>query len=219
MSATPSGSTIDHHALRLDELAALCKTLEPYSDEQWNADSLCEGWRVRDVVGHMLTGYTTPMPTMILKLSKYGFNVPKGSAAESKVTGSAHEPKELLAMLADVQRNDTRKGISKVIPADEGLVDHVIHHIDITRPLGLPTTTSDTNRRAALERVVTLGGFVKAKARAKGLKVSATDLDFTWGSGPEVRGNADDLLLALSGRPLGLEGLEGDGVEVLRGRL
>lgn len=207
------------HALRLDELAALCATLRDYSDEQWNADSLCEGWRVRDVVGHMVAGYTTPMPEMVFKVARRGFSVERASAIESRVMGSAHEPKELLDILAEVQRTDSRKGIAKVIPPDEGLVDHVIHHIDITRPLGLPTTTSDTNRRAALERVVTLGGFVRAKARAKGLKVVATDIDFTWGEGPEVRGPADDLLLALSGRPAGLDALEGDGVAVLRDRL
>ena len=166
----------------------------------------------------MLTGYTTPMPKMLAKVASYRFNIDKASAIESRVLGSAHSPAELLEMLTAVQRENTKKGISKVIPTDEGLVDHVIHHLDITRPLGLPTTTNETNRRAAMARVVTLGGMVRAKGRAKGLKVTATDLEWSWGAGPEIRGTADDLLLALSGRPAGVAKLEGAGVAVLTSR-
>ena len=218
MATTAPISKTDHDRLRLDELAALCETLGDMSEQQWDADSLCEGWRVRDVVGHMLVGYTTPMPTMIAKVARYGFNVPKASAIESRAFGSSHSPDELLAALQTVQRENVRKGISRVIPPDEGMVDHVIHHLDITRPLGLPTHTSDTNRRAALARAVNLGGMVKARGRAKGLRVVATDLDWSWGEGPEVRGTADDLLLALSGRPSALTELTGDGLAVLATR-
>ena len=106
-----------------------------------------------------------------------------------------------------------------MIPASEGVVDHVIHHIDITRPLGRPTTTSPAARRAALDKIVTLGGFVRAKARARGLRFAATDLDWSWGTGPLVSGVAEDLLLALSGRPVGLDALSGDGLPTLRSRL
>ena len=49
----------------------------------------------------------------------------------------------------------------------------------------------------ALDKIVTLGGFVRAKGRAKGLSFVATDLDWSWGSGPTVTGPAEDLLLAL----------------------
>ena len=215
---TRTTTRTDHDRLRLDELDSLCATLGEMTDEQWDADSLCEGWRVRDVVAHMLVGYTTPMPTMLAKVARYGFNVPKASAIESRSFGSSHSPAELLDTLRAVQRDNLRKGISRVIPPDEGMVDHVIHHLDITRPLGLPTHTSDTNRRAALRRAVTLGGMVKAKGRAKGLRIVATDLDWSWGEGPEVRGTADDLLLALSGRRSALAGLDGDGLPLLTGR-
>lgn len=218
MTDTTSAPKVDHDALRLDELGALCATLDGMSEAQWNADSLCDGWRVRDVVGHMLTGYTTPMPKMLAKVAGYRFNIDKASAIESRVLGSAHSPSELLEMLTTVQRDNSKKGISRVIPTSEGLVDHVIHHLDITRPLGLPTTTNETNRRAAMARVVTLGGMVRAKGRVKGLKVTATDLDWSWGAGPEIRGTADDLLLALSGRPAGVANLEGAGVAVLTSR-
>jgi uncharacterized protein (TIGR03083 family) len=194
-------------------------TLAPYSDADWDHDTFCEGWRVRDVVGHMLLGYTTPMGAMLRKVAAARFDVDRASAIGSVDYGSAHSPAELLAELRRVQRDDVRKGISKVIPASDGVVDHVIHHLDITRPLGRPTTTSAAARRAALAHIVTLGGFVRAKARAKGLRFEATDVEWAWGSGPTVRGSAEDLLLALSGRPAGLAALAGDGLTTLRARL
>ena len=52
-----------------------------------------------------------------------------------------------------------------------------------------------------------------------GLRFEATDLDWTAGSGPTVRGTAEALMLALTGRPVVLAELAGDGVAALRRRL
>ena len=195
------------------------QTLAGYSDDDWEHDTYCAGWQVRDVIGHMLTGYTTPMGAMVRKLARYRFDVDRASAIESVALARRHTPAELLAELQRVHADRVRKGISKVIPASESVVDHVIHHIDITRPLGRPTTTAPATRLAALDRIVTLGGFVRAKARAKGLSFEATDLDWSWGQGPRVKGPSEDLLLALSGRAVGLSALIGDGMEALRARV
>ena len=212
-------TTPDAHALRLEELGAIAESLATFAEVDWDHDTYCTGWRVRDVVGHMLVGYTTPMVPMIRLVAGARFSVDRASATESARYGSEHTPTELLAELRRVQRENVRRGISKLIPASEEVVDHVIHHLDITRPLGRPTTTSPAARRAALDKIVTLGGFVRAKPRAKGLRFAATDLDWSWGDGPLVSGPSEDLLLALSGRAVGLEALTGDGLPTLRSRL
>ena len=209
----------DTHRIRLEEMGAICASLAELDEGDWDHHTYCTGWRVRDVVGHMLVGYTTPMGRMVRKVAATRFDVDRASAAESVAFGSAHTPAELLAELQRVHRDDVRKGISRLIPADEGVVDHVIHHLDITRPLGRQPSTSAEARRAALRKIVTLGGFVRAKARAKGLRFVAVDDDWSWGSGPEVTGPASDLLLALSGRPVGLDALTGEGVALLRQRV
>ncbi len=61
-------------------------------------------------------------------------------------------------------------------------------------------------------------GFVP-KSRPAGLRFEATDLDWAWGSGPAVRGTAEALMLALTGRRVALDELQGDGVATLRSRL
>jgi hypothetical protein len=53
----------------------------------------------------------------------------------------------------------------------------------------------------------------------RGLRLVATDLDWSHGSGPEVRGPGEALMVALAGRPLALAALAGDGVDVLELRL
>ena len=61
--------------------------------------------------------------------------------------------------------------------------------------------------------------MIGAKDRIAGVTLRATDTDWSHGSGPEAAGRAVDLLLAMTGRPAGLDGLNGDGVEVLRSRM
>ena len=66
---------------------------------------------------------------------------------------------------------------------------------------------------AALEVMPGLGGFVGAKKRVAGLRLVATDVDWSHGSGPEVSGPGEAILLAASGRPAGLAELDGAGVD------
>ena len=209
----------DYDRMRLEELASISELAHGLSEAQWDAGSLCEGWRVRDVVSHMCLGYTTPMPSMVSMLARYRFNVDKGSKEESIAFGSAHSPGEILAVFDSVHRQNIRKGISKVIKPKEGLVDHLVHHQDIRRPLGLARPMPEERLVAALGVVPGLGGFVKAKARVAGLRLEAEDVSWSHGDGPDVRGPGEAILLASTGRVAALADLHGEGVETLRGRM
>ncbi len=71
---------------------------------------------------------------------------------------------------------------------------------------------------AALSELVGLGYPFGGKSRAKGLRLTAPDIDWTHGSGPTVSGPGEALLVALAGRPSGLTDLTGDGVPTLAER-
>lgn len=200
-------------------MSDLGKYLRSLAPADWDRDSLCEGWKVRDVIGHMCVGHTTPMPKMIGLIAKYKGNVPKGSFEMSKRFAAERSPDELLAVWDDVVANRTRKGIAKVIPTHEAFVDHLIHQQDIRRPLGQPRDIPTERLDAALSALARIGGFVKSKQRMAGLHFVATDTGWTSGTGPEVRGPAEALILAASGRPAGLGELEGEGVATMRSRL
>jgi hypothetical protein len=56
------------------------------------------------------------------------------------------------------------------------------------------------------------------KKRIEGLTLEATDAEWSTGKGPKVAGPAGQLLSAMTGRKIALEGLTGDGVEAMRSR-
>jgi uncharacterized protein (TIGR03083 family) len=209
----------DYDALRLQEMASISDLAHRLTDEQWDHASLCAGWRVRDVISHMCLGYTTPMPSMVAKIGRYGFNVDKASLRGSIDYGLSHTPAQILAVFDSIHRENIRKGITRFIKAEEGLVDHLVHHQDIRRPLGLPRPMPEDRLRAALDVAPGIGGFVKAKTRTAGLRLVADDLDWSHGDGPEVTGSGEAVLLVCTGRRDVLDELKGEGVETLRRRM
>jgi uncharacterized protein (TIGR03083 family) len=95
----------------------------------------------------------------------------------------------------------------------------VVHGEDIRRPLGLGAAVSPEATVACLDMFKGANFPVGAKKRVSGLRLVATDADWSHGSGPEVQGPALGVLLAMTGRAGGLESLTGPGVAVLRSRL
>jgi uncharacterized protein (TIGR03083 family) len=209
----------DYDRLRLQEMASISDLAHGLSDSQWDHASLCDGWRVRDVISHMCLGYTTPMPSMLSKVARSGFNVDRASKVESIAFGSSHSPAEILAVFDTIHRQNIRKGIARIIKPREGLVDHLVHHQDIRRPLGMPRAVPEDRLRAALDVVPGLAGFVKAKQRTAGLRLVAEDLDWAHGDGPEVRGTGEAVLLVATGRRDALDEVKGEGVDTLRQRM
>jgi uncharacterized protein (TIGR03083 family) len=171
---------------------------------------------VRDVIGHLCVGHTMPMPAMLREILRYKGDVDAGSAVLSVEYGGAHTPAELAATITSIAEHRTRKGISRVIPGKAGFTDHLVHHQDIRRPLGQLREIPEERLVAALDSLfTTMGGSMPARKRLKGLKVTATDLGWTKGDGPELRGPAEAIVMASLGRHVVLPDLEGEGAERL----
>jgi hypothetical protein len=98
------------------------------------------------------------------------------------------------------------------------LVDMLVHGQDIVRPLGRTRPTAPDRVSAALAHVAGSSFYCVGK-RFAGLRFVATDLDWSTGSGDEVRGPGGQLLVLLTGRPAGLDGLEGPGTATVGARL
>ena len=220
-SMTSTISSIDYKALKdpmIERLSALGRSLTP---EQWRAQSLCDGWRVCDVFGHMTYGGITPMHRIVpILLFKYRGSLNRGSAAESVRYADEHPQSEVITEFE--RSHEHPVGIGKVIKPADLHFDHIVHEMDIRRPLGLPSQWNTDDMRAALEAAVRAKTPLLAPAKiAKGLNLVATDLDWSYGpsEAPRVSGPAESLLLALCGRPAGLADLQGDGVAELTARI
>lgn len=209
----------DYPRLLAEELADFRAFLRTLSLEQWDADTLCAGWRVRDVVGHMCVGYTTSVVALPVKLIPYGFSVKKGSFELSRRFGTENSPGEVLAVFNRETEKVKPGGLARVIPPHERFTDHLIHQQDIRRPLGRPREIPAARIAAAMDALPTIGGFLQSKRTCAGLRFVAVDSDCSVGDGPEVRGTGEALVLAMSGRAVVLPELTGDGVATLRDRI
>ncbi len=200
------------HDRENEEFSALLHDLRP---DEWEHESLCEGWKVRDVVGHILYGNELRLWTLPLRLARFGFSSDRSGKHYSIERARDHTPDELVAAF---DSRDAWAGTCKVFPARLVLLDRLVHQQDIRRPLGRPRTIPDERLLAALEGTPTLGSVFGAKKRTKGLRLEATDVDWSWGDGPLVRGPGEALLLAMLGRGAALDDLEGPGVPDLAAR-
>jgi hypothetical protein len=103
-------------------------------------------------------------------------------------------------------------------PADTWLGEVLVHSEDIRRPLGI-------QHAYPLPAAVQVANFYKnsnlligAKRRISGLRLRATDINWSDGEGPEVAGPIMSLVVAMTGRKAALDDLEGEGVGMLRSR-
>jgi len=198
-----------------DERDAIVATLRSLTPQQWDAPSLCEGWRVRDVAGHMITGLETSLPTVLMKTAKAGFSINKASAQAGRETGARPTDELIKALESPTELT----GFAKVIGYSKLVPDVTIHHEDIRRAVGMSAHEVPAERmKFSLTTLRKDTGPLKAKKRSDGLRFVATDLDWAEGEGPEVRGPGLSLLLAMGGRSVGIDECEGDGIAVLRAR-
>src|SRR5262249_33102447 len=97
-------------------------------------------------------------------------------------------------------------------------MDVFVHTQDVRRPLGRPSTIPEDRLRAVADDL-RANAPMGARKRIAGLRLEATDIDWSTGTGPEVTGPAEALIMAMAGRTAALDDLTGPGVATLRSRL
>ena len=206
----------DHRRLHDEESADLSAYLHHLADEDWERPSLCEGWRVRDVVGHLLYGNEMHLSTLPLRLARHGFSSDRSGKAYSIVRAEGRSPAELVAAF---DQRDPWAGTCRVFPARLVLLDRLVHHQDIRRALGHERVVPEERLVASLEASPRLGSVFGAKRRTTGLRFEATDVPWSWGHGPTVRGPGEALLMTMLGRAQPLPELDGDALPVFDARV
>ena len=200
--------------LASEERADLAATLESLQPDDWDRPSLCEDWRVRDVVAHVLSYDQLDAASLVRRVARGRFapnriNELGVSALERRT------PEELVALL---RAHPRPTGLTTGFGGRIALTDTLIHHEDIRIPLGLTREVPVDRLRVALPFAM-LAPPIRGAWRARGLRVVATDLDWSFGRGAEVRGRGQAVLMAVTGRKAAADELTGPGVETLRRRL
>jgi uncharacterized protein (TIGR03083 family) len=196
------GMTDDIRAATAAQRRALVDMYDSLSPEQWRAPSLCAGWRTPEVLAHVTMPYRYPVRRFVVEMLRSGGNFNRMSDRRARADAAAISPAELVDVL--------RENVEHPWSPPGALSHDVIHGLDVSVPLGLPDTSPP-------DRVATvLGGFSPKQARyfgvdVDGVRLVASDADWTFGAGAEVRCRARDLLLLLSGRTVMSGTLTGSG--------
>jgi uncharacterized protein (TIGR03083 family) len=204
----------DPMRLAQDERADLADLLAGLTEEQWHGPTLCTEWRVRDVVAHVIS-YDDLGPLALVGRFAQGWFVPDRVSEVGVRRYAALSTDELLA---EVNSHLRPRGLPAGFGGRIGLCDGLVHHQDIRRALGLPREIP-TERLAETLPFARTAPPIKASRRVRGLRLVATDLDWTSGTGPVVEGPAEPLLMAMAGRAEALDELDGPGKATLAGRL
>ncbi|OBJ10757.1 maleylpyruvate isomerase family mycothiol-dependent enzyme [Mycobacterium sp. 1465703.0] len=204
--------TSDLMAMARAERTDLAEFLATLTPQEWEAPTLCTRWNVKDVVAHVVS-YEELGPLGLLKRFARGWVVRANQVGVDDF--AALTPQQLLDFLrSHLQPRGLTAGFGGMI----ALVDGTIHHQDIRRSLKRPREVP-ADRLARILPLVPGNPRLGAGRRIRGLRLRATDVDWTHGEGPEVSGPGEALLLAMTGRPAALADLDGPGLTTLAGRV
>jgi uncharacterized protein (TIGR03083 family) len=199
-------------SMACSERADLADFLATLTPQDWEAPSLCSEWSVKDVVAHVISYEELGAIGLLRRFAK-------GRIVRANQVGvdefSALSPQQLLEFL---RNHRTPKGLTAGFGGMIALVDGTIHHQDIRRSLRRPRTIP-SDRLARVLGLVPGNPRLGAGRRIRGLRLRATDVDWAHGSGPEVTGTGEALLMAMAGRPAALADLAGPGRDTLARRL
>lgn len=187
------------------------------TDEQWQTPSLCAGWTIRDLAGHMIMpmeiSYRRFLYLLLRERGSFDRTADKASRELAR-----RPPETMVTILRD-------KADMRVAPPGIGalgpMTDVCVHLRDAARPLGVDVGPPLQDWRLALDFLVSptaRRGFVP-RGRLAGLTLRTTDQDWSSGAGPLVEGASEAVAMAIAGRAVALEDLAGDGVAVLRERI
>ena len=205
---------VNEDAALIAERSALYETLTSLTPDEWNHASLCDGWRNRDIATHVHLALTIKVPRLLLGLamSKGDFN--RFMATYARQLGD-RPTREILASWAEVATSAKIPPTTKKV---EVAFDAFVHHHDIAVPLGREVPSDPERLRWMADGMVAARNPIGSGPRVQGLRLIATDIDWHYGTGPEVRGPAAALIMAGCGRTALHEQLEGDGLAELARR-
>lgn len=187
--------------------------LATLTEDEWNAPSLDAGWRVRDVAAHLIQTHLITQANLVSDWVRSGFSLKGRNDLNINRRRSTSTTDLLREYLETANRTSYLPG-----QLTYSLIEVVIHGEDMARPLHKHIDVDPTAlaKVADLARITdpVLGG----KRRSAGLRLVATDLEWSAGDGPEARGPLMAIVLAITGRRAGLDDLAGPGVQILRSR-
>jgi uncharacterized protein (TIGR03083 family) len=213
--ADPYDRSVDARVRTAVNRKRLADFFDGLDDDQLQTRSLCDAWTVREVLGHLVMPLAASTGGFLVQLVRARGSLNKASEAVASEL-SRRPVGELTALLRD--RADQHGKAPGVGPMGQ-MADGCIHLRDCARPLGLLNDVTLDDWRMVLDWLPSGVPGLVPKQRAAGLRLVADDQGWSWGDGETINGPSEALAMALAGRPVALNDLQGPGLTVLRDRL
>lgn len=204
-----------------DQRARTADLLERLSPLEWEHPSLCDRWSVRHVAAHLtlqqqgvrdVAAFVVHNPRLLRSIT-LNATIHRSALLQAQRLPTPEVIARIRGMVGSRRRN------AFVTPL-ETLTDILVHSQDIAIPLGLDLPMRPGSAELAATRRwdtrSTWTATVFDRLPVEGYRLTASDADWTRGSGPEVSGTIGALLLLLTGRGVSLEHLTGEGADALR---
>lgn len=193
------------------ERMSLADLLSSLSDAEWRSPSLCAGWTVRDVAAHL-----TLAPHITFGDALTGFIKARGSFNRMVYDTAVKQARRPVPELVTLLR--CAVGSRRLAPGQklkDALMDVLVHGQDIALPLGRTRPIPPAAAVVSADHLWQMGFPFYTRRRMRGLRLTATDVGWSVGSGAQITGPMDALLLLLADRAAGLPRLAGEGLAVL----
>lgn len=188
------------------EFLALAGLLDTATEAQWDTPSLCAGWRVREVIAHMTMAARYSEEEFMAELRRCEFDFGRLSNEVAARDGELPASELVANLRSEVMQHWTPPG-----GGWHGALNHVvIHGLDVTVPLEVPRRSPDGTIRVVLDDLTAGGVQAHFGTSIEGRSLQATDLDWSYGAGPALRGPAEYLALVMCGRSVPGGRLEGE---------
>jgi uncharacterized protein (TIGR03083 family) len=196
------------------ERAEFAAMLREFTPQQWEAPTLCDRWNVRQVAAHAISFDELSWGQLVRRFVRGMLIVDRIN--DLGVTDYAdRSPEQIIALIREYANPH---GLTAGFGGRIALTDNMIHQQDIRRALGLPRVIDPKRLRVALDFALT-APTIRGARRARGVRLVATDLDWSHGGGAEVQGPGEALLMAMAGRGDAVKDLSGPGKERLARRM
>ncbi len=194
---------------------AFATYLESLSPADWRTKSWSSEWEVKDVAAHLLVTQTKSKGAVFFAFASSGFNLNKMNAKYVA---------QLTSSLSNEQVVSTTRNSAGVRSAPPGLApvgvfgELTVHATDISGAVGKPFALPAEHYALALDHYKDVESPFGCKSRIAGLRLEATDVEWSTGEGQVVSGPAQMLLSAMTGRREALSHLSGAGLDTLSAR-
>jgi uncharacterized protein (TIGR03083 family) len=182
-----------------------------FDQEALDTESWCSGWRVRDVLGHLVYVAEATQPRVIRDVIWRGPGPNRAMDRTARSLGRCSVD-ELATRL---RRSAGGRFHVAGSPPAVALGETLVHGADMLRPLGVDDPVDPDAAAAVIPAYLRFGRLAFGAAPAAAVTLVATDTDLVVGRGPEVRGRAIDLLLLLANRRQVVSELSGPGMSGL----